>query len=151
MASAMKTLHKIQAAEFSRPAGKRGFVVYLPSRFASLSEMTATPLLQLLQGPFNFLRPDMEEVRRLVPEVERALPMPRPIYLEDEGSTPIHGFPILQSAGMDALRKSLAQFILAEENAQLAAARRDTFDRKSYAMAWERYCGLLAKAVENST
>ncbi|HYN20905.1 MAG TPA: hypothetical protein VE078_08095 [Thermoanaerobaculia bacterium] len=113
--------------------------------------MTATPLLQLLQGPFNFLRPDMEEVRRLVPEVERALPMPRPIYLEDEGSTPIRGFPILQSAGMDALRKSLAQFILAEENAQLAAARRDTFDRKSYAMAWERYCGLLAKAVENST
>lgn len=113
--------------------------------------MTATPLLQLLQGPFNFLRPDMEEVRRLVPELERALPMPRPIYLEDEGSTPIRGFPILQSVGMETLRKSLAQFILAEENAQLAAARRDTFDRKSYALAWERYCALLGKAVENAT
>ena len=113
--------------------------------------MTSTPLLQLLQGPFNFLRPDMEEVRRLVPELERALPMPRPIYLEDEGATPIRGFPILQSPALDALRKALGQFILAEENAQLATARRDTFDRKAYAMAWDRYCGLLAKAVENAT
>lgn len=113
--------------------------------------MTSTPLLQLLQGPFNFLRPDMEEVRRLVPELERALPMPRPIYLEDESATPIRGFPILQSAGMDGLRKALGQYILAEENAQLAAARRDTFDRKAYAMAWDRYCALLAKAVENAT
>ena len=113
--------------------------------------MTPTPLLQLLQGPFNFLRPDMEEVRRLVPELERALPMPRPIYLEDEGATPIRGFPILQSAGMETLRKALGQFILSEENAQLAAARRDTFDRKAYALAWDRYCSLLAKAVENAT
>ena len=113
--------------------------------------MTPTPLLQLLQGPFNFLRPDMEEVRRLVPELERALPMPRPIYLEDEGATPIRGFPILQSAGMETLRKALGQFILSEETAQLAAARRDTFDRKAYALAWDRYCGLLAKAVENAT
>lgn len=113
--------------------------------------MTSTPLLQLLQGPFNFLRPDMEEVRRLVPELERALPMPRPIYLEDEGATPIRGFPILQSVGMETLRKALGQFILAEENAQLAAARRDTFDRKAYALAWDRYCALLAKAVENAT
>jgi hypothetical protein len=113
--------------------------------------MTQTPLLQLLQGPFNFLRPDMEEVRRLVPELERALPMPRPIYLEDEAATPIRGFPILQSVGMDTLRKALGQFILAEETAQLAAARRDTFDRKAYAMAWDRYCALLAKAVENAT
>jgi hypothetical protein len=113
--------------------------------------MTSTPLLQLLQGPFNFLRPDMEEVRRLVPELERALPMPRPIYLEDEGATPIRGFPILQSVGMETLRKALGQFIVAEETAQLAAARRDTFDRKAYSMAWDRYCGLLAKAVENAT
>ncbi|MFL6290773.1 MAG: hypothetical protein ACJ759_07750 [Thermoanaerobaculia bacterium] len=113
--------------------------------------MTSTPLLQLLQGPFNFLRPDMEEVRRLVPELERALPMPRPIYLEDEAATPIRGFPILQSVGMDTLRKALGQFILSEENAQLAAARRDTFDRKAYALAWDRYCTLLARAVENAT
>jgi hypothetical protein len=113
--------------------------------------MTSTPLLQLLQGPFNFLRPDMEEVRRLVPELQRALPMPRPIYLEDEGATPIHGFPILQSAGMETLRKALGQFILAEETAQVAAARRDTFDRRAYALAWERYGALLSHAVENAT
>ncbi|HEX3131781.1 MAG TPA: hypothetical protein VH394_30875 [Thermoanaerobaculia bacterium] len=113
--------------------------------------MDSTSLLHLLQGPFNFLRPDMEEVRRLVPELQRALPTPRPIYLEDETATPIHGFPILQSQGMDGLRKALGQFLLAEETAQVAAARRDTFDRKAYAMAWERYVALLAKAVENAT
>ena len=33
--------------------------------------MNPTSLLQLLQGPFNFLRPDPEEVRRLVPDLER--------------------------------------------------------------------------------
>lgn len=113
--------------------------------------MESTPLLHLLQGPFNFLRPDMEEVRRLVPELQRALPTPRPIYLEDESATPIHGFPILLSPGMEGLRKALGQFLLAEETAQVAAARRDTFDRKFYAMAWERYAALLAKAVENAT
>jgi hypothetical protein len=113
--------------------------------------MESTPLLHLLQGPFNFLRPDMEEVRRLVPELERALPTPRPIYLEDESATPVHGFPILQSPGMDGLRTALIQFLLAEETAQVAAARRDTFDRKVYAMAWERYVSLLSRAVENAT
>lgn len=113
--------------------------------------MESTPLLQLLQGPFNFLRPDMEEVRRLVPELERALPTPRPIYLVDESATPIHGFPILQSQGMEGLRKALGQLLLAEETAQVAAARRDTFDRKNYAMAWERYAVLLSRAVENAT
>jgi hypothetical protein len=113
--------------------------------------MESTPLLQLLQGPFNFLRPDMEEVRRLVPELHRALPTPRPIFLEDESATPIHGFPILQSAGMESLRKALGQFLLAEETAQVATARRDTFDRKAYAAAWERYSPLLARAVENAT
>jgi hypothetical protein len=113
--------------------------------------MSSTPLLQVLQGPFNFLRADMEEVRRLVPELERALPTPRPIFLEDEGATPIPGFAILLSPGMDSLRQSLAQYLFAEETAQLAAIRRDTWDRKAHAQAWERYSGLLAKAVENST
>ncbi|MES1240472.1 MAG: hypothetical protein ABUT39_02530 [Acidobacteriota bacterium] len=113
--------------------------------------MDSTSLLQLLQGPFNFLRPDMEEVRRLVPELQRALPTPRPIFLEDESATPIHGFPILLSPGMDGLRKALGQFLLAEETAQVAMARRDTFDRKAHAVAWERYVALLARAVENAT
>jgi hypothetical protein len=113
--------------------------------------MDPTSLLHLLQGPFNFLRPDMEEVRRLVPELQRALPTPRPIFLEDESATPIHGFPIVMSPGMEGLRKALGQFLLAEETAQVAAARRDTFDRKAYAMAWERYAALLARAVENAT
>ncbi len=113
--------------------------------------MNPTSLLQFLQGSFNFLRPDMEEVRRLVPDPERSLPAPRPIYLEDESARPIHGLPLLLSPGMDALRQALGQFILAEEAAQVAALRRETFDRKAYAQAWDRYCALLSRAVENAT
>lgn len=119
--------------------------------FLSGLRMSSTPLLQLLQGPFNFLRPDMEEVRRLVPDLQRALPTPRPIFLEDEGATPVHGFPILLSPGMDGLRKSLGQFIQAEEVAQVAAVKRDTYDRRAHALAWDRYSALLSKAVENAT
>lgn len=113
--------------------------------------MKPTSLLQLLQGPFNFLRPDSEEVRRLFPDHARTLLMPRAIFLEDESATPIHGFPVLASDGMTALREALRQYVLAEEAVQLAALRREAHDVKAYGAAWERYRALLARAVENAT
>jgi hypothetical protein len=113
--------------------------------------MNATPLLQLLPGPFNFLRPDPEEVRHLVPDLARAIPMPQVVFLEDEGATPVHGFPVLVSAGMEALRAALQQYVVAEEGVQVAMLRRDTYDRKLYNVAWERYRTLLSRAVENAT
>ena len=65
--------------------------------------MNAMSFLQILQGPFNFLRPDADEVRRLMPDLQRVLPMPRPVFLEDESATPLQGFPILLSPGAHEL------------------------------------------------
>jgi hypothetical protein len=113
--------------------------------------MKPTSLVQLLSGPFNFLRPDPEEVRRLFPDYQRTLPLPRTIFLEDESATPIQGFAILASDGMANLRDALSRYILAEEAMQVAALRRETHDLKAYGAAWERYRALLARAVENVT
>ena len=113
--------------------------------------MKPTSLVQLLTGPFNFLRPDPEEVRRLFPDSQRTLPLPRAIYMEDESSTPVFGFAILASEGMSSLREALHGYILAEEAMQVAALRRESYDLKVYGAAWERYRTLLTRAVDNAT
>lgn len=113
--------------------------------------MKPTSLVQLLSGPFNFLRSDPEEVRRLFPDHDRTLPLPRAIFMEDETATPVQGFALLASEGMAALRDALHKYILAEEAMQVAALRREPHDLKSYGAAWERYRALLARAVDNAT
>lgn len=113
--------------------------------------MNPTTLLQLLPGPFNFLRPDVEEVRRLVPDLAKALPSPRPVYLEDENATPAPGFPVLMSEGMESLHAALRGLIQAEEAAQIAILRRENHDRKALTLAWERYRALFTRAAENAT
>lgn len=113
--------------------------------------MNPTTLLQLLPGPFNFLRPDVEEVRRLLPDLRKVLPSPRPVYLEDENATPVRGFPVLMSDGMEAMRTALRGLVQAEEAVQIAILRRENHDRKAYNLAWERYRTLFSRAVENAT
>ncbi len=113
--------------------------------------MNPSSLLTLLPGPFNFLRRDPDEIARLLPDLQRALPAPQPVFLEDEGATPLSGFPVLLSEGMLALAAALRQYIHCEEDVQLAIQRRDTYDRKLYSTAWERYRALLSRAVENAT
>jgi hypothetical protein len=114
--------------------------------------MNPTSVLQLLQGPFNFLREEPEEILRLMPDLQKALPTPRAIFLEDESAKPLTGFPVLLSDGMEALRTALRQYLAAEEAVQVASVRRDTtFDRKAYGQAWERYRTLLSRVVENAT
>jgi hypothetical protein len=113
--------------------------------------MNPVSLLPLLPGHFNFLRRDPAELQRLLPELVRALPTPQPIFLEDEGATPLQGFPVLLSEKMTALATALRQYVQAEESLQLAIQRRDTYDRKLYNAAWERYRLLLSRAVENAT
>jgi hypothetical protein len=113
--------------------------------------MNPTSLLQLLPGPFNFLRQDEEEIRRLLPDLDKALPQPRPIFFEDETATPAKGFPILLSPGMEALRHALKQYLQAEEAVQLAILSREAHDRKAYTATWEHYKALFLRASENST
>lgn len=113
--------------------------------------MNPSSFLQMLQGPFNFLRPDPEEVRHLMPDFQRVLPMPRPIFLEDENATPLYGFPVLLSPGMLELRTALSNCIAAEESVQVAGLRRAAHDVNAYTQAWDRYVALLSRAVENAT
>jgi hypothetical protein len=113
--------------------------------------MNPTSLLQLLPGTFNFLRQDAEEIRRLMPDLQRALPTPQHVFLDDESATPAQGFPVLRSPGMEALRAALRQYIMCEEGVQVAIAGHRGHDRKSYNAAWDRYRQLLARAVENAT
>src|SRR5687768_75893 len=104
-------------------------------------------LLQVLAGPFNFLRQDEAELRRVLPEIASSLPVPKPLFLEDEGATPIQGFPVLLSEGMEALREALRQYVLAEEAVQRAILRREPPELRLHSLAWERYRGLLARAL----
>ena len=113
--------------------------------------MNPTSLLQMLPGPFNFLRPEPDEVRRLMPDLQRLLPQPRPIFLEDENATPLQGFPISLSRGMLELRAALRGYVLAEEAVQAAGLRREGHDVRAHTLAWERYAALLSRALENAT
>lgn len=113
--------------------------------------MNPMSLVQSLPGPFNFLRPDPEELRRLMPEAERALPRPGPVYLDDENATPLKGFPVLLSDGVAELRTALREYLLAEEGIQFAILSRAAPDRRQYTAAWERYRAVFSRAFENAT
>ncbi len=108
-------------------------------------------LARALRGPLSFLRDDPEEIYRLMPELLQLLPLPQRVYLADEGATPLIGYPVLASPGMKALRETLAGYIRAEEEAQLAPVLRQAVDAPALQAAWERYRALLARATENVT
>ncbi len=109
------------------------------------------PLVQLLSGPFNFLQRDPEEVRRILPDAERSLPPVQRIYLEDEASTPLSGFPVLATSELAALERAFEQYVIQEEEVELAILQRSAFDSQAFQGAWERYRLLLMRAAENVT
>jgi len=113
--------------------------------------MNALGFLKLLPGPFNFLHPDAEELRRLIPDFDRTLPVPRAVFLEDESATPVHGFAIELSERMESLRLALKGYLAAEEAVQISVLARSPLERKVHEKAWERYRSLLARALENAT
>ena len=94
--------------------------------------MTSTPL------PYSCCKvrsisfvPNADEIRALAPDVERWLPRPEVIFLEDEGATPIRGFPFLLSPELAALRTALERFVLAEEELQAAVFLRRSAPRQA--------------------
>lgn len=110
----------------------------------------ATSLLEhLSHGNFNFLRPDPEEIRRVLPGADR-LPVPERIYLENETASPLVGFPILMSRALRSVDGALGEYLQAEENAQFLHKRRDSVDTKAYNAKWERYRGMLIRALCNA-
>jgi hypothetical protein len=114
-------------------------------------QMNERAILPYLQGPFNFLRPEPEEIRRMVSASGLVLPRPQPIYLEEETATPLAGFPVLVSDRLRALRDSLIRYVLQEEQVQMGIVQRRPSDRKAYAAAWETYRAHLCRAMENCT
>ncbi|RMH21234.1 MAG: hypothetical protein D6696_06315 [Acidobacteria bacterium] len=111
--------------------------------------MPSSLLEHLSRGLYSFLRPDPEEIRRVIPDAERVLPTPQSIFLEDESATPLIGFPVLRSRGLGALEEALERYLKSEEEAQIAYERRQGFDSQTYARRWERYRALLNQVTEN--
>lgn len=104
---------------------------------------------QHLRGPFNFLDATVHRMRLLFPEVERALPSPGIIFLEDEDATPVRGFPVRFSEPLEALSRSLARHVVTEEAAEadaLVGGRPDIHQRRA---AWDDYRAHLARISEN--
>ena len=107
------------------------------------------PIAQLLAGPFNFLGRGPEELRRVLPDADRILPVPLRIYLEDEHATPLLGFPILSSVALGALERAFESYLAQEEEVEFATIQRTSFDSSAFGGAWERYRILLTRATEN--
>lgn len=113
--------------------------------------MSSASLFQRLRGPFNFLEPREESIRLLFPDAGKLLPMPRHIYLEDERSTPVFGFPVARSPEVALLGKSLRVYIESEERAQLATLRRTAFNIPAHQACWEDYRSRLQSLAGNVT
>lgn len=107
--------------------------------------------LKLLTGATHFLLRDPEDVRKLFPDVERALPPPQKIFLEDEAATPILGYAIQVTPELVALERAFEQYVLFEEEVEIAILQRASFDSQAFQSAWERYRLLLTRAAENVT
>ncbi|HLF55766.1 MAG TPA: hypothetical protein VI942_02865, partial [Thermoanaerobaculia bacterium] len=86
---------------------------------------------KLFQGPTNFLGRDFEEVRRLFPESERVLPPPLKIFLEEERATPLVGYAIQVTPELVALERAFEQYVLLEEEVEIATLQRATFDAQA--------------------
>ena len=80
----------------------------------------------------------------------RCLPLQR-IYLEDESATPLLGFPVLATSELQALERAFEQYVVQEEEVELAIVQRERFDSQAFQGAWERYRILLTRAAENVT
>jgi len=113
--------------------------------------MAISVIEHLARGSFVFLRSDVSEIRRVIPRADEILPEPQTIYLEDEASTPLVGFPILLARSVARLHDLLSEFVRSEEDAQVAYIARAPFDSRAFAASWENYKALLSQVLENAT
>ncbi|MEM6796720.1 MAG: hypothetical protein AAF725_22295, partial [Acidobacteriota bacterium] len=104
----------------------------------------------LCRGKFVFLRPEPADIRRALSGADEMLPVPQLIFQEDETAAPLSGFPLLTSPKTEQLDSLLADYLLAEEHAQLAALTRKPFDSKAYGNAREAYHAALTQTLENA-
>ncbi len=112
---------------------------------------SSSVLEHLSKGIFTFLDPDAAHIRRLIPSAEDILPKPQRIFLEDEEATPLIGFPILLSPGLQLVDRALAEYLDAEIEAQSTFFTRQAFDSKLYSQRWERYRSVIATILQHAT
>ncbi len=108
-------------------------------------------LTRALRGPMNFLRPTPSEILELMPEVADRLPQPQKIFLRDETATPLRGFPILVTDGLQELKSSLQAYLRSEEELQVRILKRQSHDKAAHDQAWETYRRQLERATDNVT
>ncbi len=104
----------------------------------------------LSRGNFIFLRPDAGEIRKALPGADDLLPAPQKIFLEDESSPPLNGFPILVTKSLKRLDDLLMDYLAAEEENQIANAVRGSFDSRAYATRLQAYQATLLPVLENT-
>jgi hypothetical protein len=117
----------------------------------SPSLTTLGSLSQALRGPFCFLRPDPEEIRRLTGDARDVFPEPQKVFLHDEAAAAVPGFPVLISEDLRLLSQALVDYVQAEEALQLATTKRQGFDRRRYDGTVQQFRGLFRRAIENVT
>jgi len=113
--------------------------------------LTLQVLAKTLRGPLSFLRADASDLYDIVPDLARSLPRPQQIFMAEESSSPLVGFPILVSEGMTALREALIEALKVEERTQVMMLRRESHDPSHYREVWDQYLGLLERITENVT
>ena len=104
---------------------------------------------QHLRGPFNFLDPSVNRMQLLFPAVERSLPNPGAVFLEDEDATPVRGFPVRRSPAIERLSTDLLRHIRVEEAAEADALKGARPDIKARRQAWDAYRSTLTRITEN--
>lgn len=112
--------------------------------------MNEAAVARLLRGKFSFLRATPEDLRTAIPDWEEILPLPQRIFLRQEEATPIQGFPILITEPLREMRDSLAAYVKAEEEFEIAEARGRGIGRTRANSAWQRYETQLEQASENA-
>ena len=112
---------------------------------------TPEHLLERVRPPLRFLVPDPRDLQEAFAAAVALLPPLQRIFLEDESATPLLGFPVLETAELNALEAALETFILSEERVQIAQIERDSFDPSEHEEAWRSYRDLLVLATENAS
>jgi hypothetical protein len=112
--------------------------------------MSLTELLRLIPEAGSFLRRDIEDLRSVVGETAAGMPLPQRIFLQDEGATPLRGFPVLRTSGLQALRKALEVYVRAEEEIELTMISRGTTDKRPVELSWDNYKDLLRDVSTNA-
>jgi hypothetical protein len=112
--------------------------------------MSISELIRLLPESGSFLLREPRDLRSVVGEEARGIPLPQRIFLEAEDATPLVGFPLLLNESAKALRSALEAYVHAEEEIEVSVATGRLLDKKSTEIAWTIYRNLLGSSLTNA-